>query len=318
MEKQSRVFIHIKIMKKTKHILAFVIISILFTTAYAQEFPLYTQYMYGKNMINPGYVGVDGRMSLTLIHRSQWVGVEGAPTTSNLSFQYPFEKAAIGAIISRDIDGPVSKLTAKGQFSYNLELDYFTYLSLGVDFGIYNHQFDLSKLTIRDSEDIFSEDYNSIEFNAGIGAFLYSEEWYIGLSVPNLNLQKKYKSNSAVTDKHLLHTYLMAGYNFEMGPRRIIQPSMMLRYASDLPISAELTLNMKWNETLTTGIAYRFNSAYSLLVGIDITRKLHVGYAFDWDQSRFYRSNYGSHEAFLRYYLNTQENSARYQSPRFF
>ena len=304
-------------MKITKHILFIVLLAITVNLS-AQEFPLFTQYMYGKNMINPGFVGVNGRMSLTMIHRSQWIGVEGAPTTSNISFQYPFEKAAFGAILTRDVDGPVSKLMAKGQFAYNLELDYFTYLSLGVDFGVYNHRFDLSKLKIKDSEDIFTEDYNAIDFDAGIGAFLYTDTWYVGLSVPNLNLQKKFKTNTAIIDKRILHTYLMGGYNFEMGPRKIFQPSFMVRYASDLPISAELSLNMKWNETLTTGIAYRLNSAYSLLVGIDITRKLHVGYAFDWDQSRFYRTNYGSHEAFLRYYLNTEENSARYQSPRFF
>ncbi len=317
MEKQSRLFIHTKIMKKLKYIFIFLFLSVLHSN-YAQEFPLYTQYMYGKNMINPGFVGVNGRMSLTMIHRSQWLGVEGAPTTSNISFQYPLEKAAFGMILSRDVDGPVSKLMAKGQFSYNLELDYFTYISLGVDFGVYNHSFDLSKLKIKDSEDIFSEDYNSLDFDAGIGAFLYTDTWYVGLSVPNLNLKEKFKSDNTLEDKRLLHTYLMGGYNIEIGPRRIFQPSFMLRYASNLPVSAELTLNMKWNETLTTGIAYRFNSAYSLLVGIDVTRKLHIGYAFDWDQSRFYRTNYGSHEVFLRYYLNTEENSSRYQSPRFF
>ena len=304
-------------MKTFKYILLIFILS-HFSISLAQEFPLYTQYMYGKNLINPGFVGVNGRMSLTMIHRSQWLGVDGAPTTTNLSFQYPLEKAAFGMILSRDSDGPVSKLYAKGQFAYNLELDYFTYLSLGVDFGIYNHQFDLSKLKIRDQESIFSEDYNSLDFDAGIGAFLYTDKWYVGLSIPNLNLQQKYKTNSEIQDKRLLHTYLMSGYNVELGPRRIFQPSIMIRYASDLPISAEATLNMKWNETLTTGIAYRFDSAYSLLVGIDVTRKLHLGYAFDWDSSKFYKTNYGSHEAFLRYFLNTEENSARYQSPRFF
>ena len=315
MEKQSRLFIYFKIMKKYLYIL---LLIISFNNINGQEFPLHTQYMYNKGDINPGFVGVSGRISLLLLHRSQWIGVDGAPTTSNLSFEYPFEKAAIGVEFYRDAEGPVSKIMGKAQFAYNLELDYFTFLSLGIDVGVYNNKFDPNKLKIRDPETIFEKNYNSIDFDAGVGAFLYTEDWYIGVSVPNLNLQRKYKTNLNAIDKRLIHAYLMGGYNFDVSQRSIIQPSFMIRYANQLPISAEVSLNMKWNETLTTGLAYRFNSAYSLLIGFDVTRRLHIGYAFDWDQSRFHRTNFGSHEAFLRYYLSTEENSRRFQSPRFF
>ncbi len=317
MEKQSRLFIYFKIMNKKLYI-GLLLIILVISSIQAQDFPLFTQYMYNKGGINPGYVGVDGKISVALLHRSQWVGVSGAPTTTNLSFQYPLEKAAFGIELSKDDAGPVSKIIGKFQFAYNLELDYFTFLSLGVDAGIYNHKFDLNKLLIKDSENIFSEDYNAIDFDVGLGAFLYAENWYLGISTPNLNLQKIHKNNQYEQDKRLLHAYFMGGYNFNLSKRSILQPSFLIRYSDQLPISAELSINMKWSETLTTGIAYRFNSAYSLLIGVNVTRKLHMGYAFDWDQSRFYRTNYGSHEGFIRYYLSTDENSARFQSPRFF
>jgi len=317
MEKQIRLFIYLKIMNNKLYITLLLIILTQWSIQ-AQDFPLFTQYMYNKGSINPGYVGVDGKISIAVLHRSQWIGVTGAPTTSNLAFQYPFEKAAFGVEFSKDDAGPVSKIIGKLQFAYNLELDYFTFLSLGVDAGIYNHSFDLNKLTIRDNENIFSEDYNAIDFDVGIGAFLYAENWYLGISTPNLNLQRVHPGNEYQSDKRLLTGYLMGGYNFDISQRSILQPSFLIRYSDQLPISAEMTINMKWSETLTTGLAYRFNSAYSLLIGVNVTRKLHMGYAFDWDQSRFYKTNYGSHEAFIRYYLSTDENSARFQSPRFF
>jgi len=284
-----------------------------------QDFPMHTQYMYDKASINPGFVGVKGRVSLLLMHRSQWLGVDGAPTTSNIAFEYPLEKAAFGLNMIYDNAGPLTKMTGNLQFAYNLELSYTTFLSLGVNAGVYNSEFDINKLNIRDvGEDLFVDNINQIDFNIGIGAFLYSETWYMGVSTPNLNLQKHYKDLLSQYDKRLMHLYLMSGYNIEVSRKATLQPSVMIRYIPSLPISADLSLNMRWNETLITGLAYRLDSAYSLLIGVNVSRQLHIGYAFDWDQSKLYTKDYGSHEVFLRYNISKNENSLRYQSPRFF
>ena len=285
----------------------------------AQDFPLFTQYMYNKSAINPGFVGVKGKVSLLLMHRSQWLGFEGGPMTSNLAFEYPFEKAALGVGISYDQNGPITKFTGNFQFAYNLELSYTTYLSLGVNAGIFQQQLDMDKLKIQDpTEELFTEDINVIDFNVGLGAFIYSEIWYMGISVPNLNLQRYYKDVLTQLDKRPLHAYLMGGYNIELNRDMTLQPSFLVRYADKLPISGDVSMNLQWNETLTTGLAYRIGAAYSLLVGVNVSRQLHIGYAFDWDQSKMYITNYGSHELFIRYYLSKDENSLRFQSPRFF
>ncbi len=284
----------------------------------AQDFPLHTQYMYNKATINPGALGVSGKISILLMHRSQWVNVEGAPNSSDLAFQYPFEKTAFGAGVNYDQLGPVSQITGNFQFSYNLELSFTTYLSLGINAGVYSRTVDMSKLKIQDpTESIFSKNLKSTDFNLGVGAFAYSEIWYFGVSIPNLNLQRQFNT-LPVFDKHLLQSYVMGGYNFEINRDMTLQPSFMVRYIQNLPLSADLSINMQWNESLTTGLAYRLNAAYSLLVGFNVSRQFHVGYAFDWDQNPIYKANYGSHEIFMRYNLTRDENSLRYQSPRFF
>jgi type IX secretion system PorP/SprF family membrane protein len=289
------------------------------TTVKAQDFPLHTQYMYNKATVNPGFVGVKGKMSLLLMHRSQWINLDGAPTTSDFAFELPFEKTAFGLGVNYDQLGPITHITGNFQFSYNLELSYTTFLSLGLNTGVYQRKFDIDKLKILDvDEDLFSQSQDVLDFNVGVGAFLYSESWYLGLSVPNVNMHNYYKNLTTQLDKRLLHVYFMSGYNFELNRDMTLQPSFLVRYVDKLPLSADISLNLQWNETLTTGLAYRLNSAYSLLIGVNVSRMLHVGYAFDWDQSKFYKTNYGSHEVFIRYYLQTDENSLRYQSPRFF
>ncbi len=303
-------------MKNIYLILVLSLVSLL--TIQAQDFPLHTQYMYNKAAINPAVVGVKGKISLLLMHRSQWVNVDGAPLSTDLAFQYPFEKAAFGLGLNYDQIGPITKMTGNLQFSYNLELSYTTYLSLGVNGGVYSNKLDVNKLNIYDpTEALFSNNINTVDFNVGIGAFMYSEIWYFGLSVPNLNMQKYY-NNLLQTDKHPLHAYAMGGYNIEINRNMTFQPSFLIRYVDQLPLSADLSLNLQWNESLTTGLAYRLNAAYSLLVGFNISRQLHIGYAFDWDQNPIYKVNYGSHEILIRYFLTRDENSLRFQSPRFF
>ncbi len=295
-------------------------ISIFFLTDLkAQDFPLHTQYMYNKAAINPGFVGVKGKMSVLLMHRSQWLNMDGAPTTSDFAFELPLEKAAFGLGVNYDSFGPITRFTGNLQFSYNLELSYTTFLSLGLNAGVFQNTFDIDKLKIKDpDEDLFSQNQEVLDFNVGIGAFLYTEIWYLGLSVPNMNLQKYYKDVLSQFDKRPLHAYLMGGYNIELNRDMTLQPSVLLRYADKLPVSADLSVNLQWNETLTTGLAYRLNAAYSLLIGVNVSRQLHIGYAFDWDQNKIYKVNYGSHEVFIRYYLQRDENSLRFQSPRFF
>jgi len=304
-------------MKKLYIILYISILSVFFASA--QDFPLHTQYMYNKAAINPGATGIMGKVSLLVMHRSQWLKIDGAPTTSNLSFQYPLKKAAFGLDVMYDQAGPITKTMGTLQFSYNLELSYSTFLSLGLNAGIYSNKFDIDKLLIKDvDEDLFQNNINTIDFNVGIGALLYSETWFVGLSVPNLNMQKYYSGLQSQLDKKIFQAYFLSGYNFEVSRRSTLQPSVLVRYANGLPISADFSLNMHWNETLITGLAYRLNAAYSLLLGINVSRQFQIGYSFDLDQSKIYKSNFGSHEVFLRYFLTKDENSLRYQSPRFF
>ena len=298
----------------------YIIISLISLSGLqAQDFPLHTQYMYNKAAINPAVVGVKGKIGLLLMHRQQWVNVDGAPMTSDLAFEYPFEKIAFGLGLNYDQLGPLNQYTGNFQFSYNLEMSFTTFLSLGLTAGVYNRQLNMDKLNIFDpTEEIFSKDLSTFDFNVGVGAFIYSEIWYIGLSIPNLNMQKYYP-DLQLQDKHPFHAYAMGGYNFMLNNHGMtFQPSAIVRYAYQLPVSAELSVNMQWNESLTTGLAYRLNSAYSLLVGFNVSRQLHIGYAFDWDQNPIYKVNYGSHELVLRIYLTRDENSLRFQSPRFF
>ena len=76
-------------MKKLVYILFFVIIEQI---SFAQQLPLYSQYLYNKFLINPAVAGSDGYTSLNLTARKQWVGLSGSPQTFSFGAQTRFLK----------------------------------------------------------------------------------------------------------------------------------------------------------------------------------------------------------------------------------
>ena len=63
-------------MKNILYIVFLVVIGVQ-----AQQDPQYTQYMYNMNVINPAYAGSSESVSIGAMYRSQWVGLEGSPST---------------------------------------------------------------------------------------------------------------------------------------------------------------------------------------------------------------------------------------------
>ena len=111
-------------MKKTGIITALLAL-VSFTSAHAQQDPQYTNYMYNTININPAYAGSRGALSIFGLHRSQWVGLEGAPTTNSFSVNTPIADSKVGLGVSfvNDALGVMDENTLSVDFSYTLDLN---------------------------------------------------------------------------------------------------------------------------------------------------------------------------------------------------
>lgn len=76
----------------------------------------------------------------------------------------------------------------------------------------------------------------------------------------------------------------------------------------------DLSANFMFNEKLRLGVAYRWDDAFSGLVGFQISPKLLIGYAYT--NTELQKVTSGSHELMLRYELISK--TAKLKSPRFF
>ena len=64
-----------------------IVLSFIFGATFAQQVPMYSQYMMNGFLINPSFAGRDGYTTVNLTVREQWVGMTGAPSTYAASFQ---------------------------------------------------------------------------------------------------------------------------------------------------------------------------------------------------------------------------------------
>ncbi len=67
-----------------------------FNQTFAQQDSQYTNYMYNTVNVNPAYAGSRGVMSIFGLHRTQWVGLDGAPVTNTVSLNTPINNSNFG------------------------------------------------------------------------------------------------------------------------------------------------------------------------------------------------------------------------------
>ncbi|MCK0157149.1 type IX secretion system membrane protein PorP/SprF [Cellulophaga sp. F20128] len=284
----------------------------------AQQAPQYTQYMYNTMVLNSGYTGTSGTLEATILHRSQWVGLDGSPNNQSFSIQGKAgRKVGLGLTAINDKLGASNNIQVNGNFAYELPIGYYTKLSLGINAGLDVLNIDWSKGSYADDMDpVFSDNAKTVRPILGAGAFLYSNNWYFGLSTNNLfNSQLYDKDDEVVTDRKS-QFYLMGGYVFDLSRTLKFKPAFLTKHVAGAPMTVDVSGNFLLNEKLSLGVAYRYNDAVSALAGFYIVRELFVGYAYDYSLTDLGDYNNGSHEIILKY--NVFGTKRRALSPRFF
>ncbi len=307
-------------MTKTRIITALLAL-VSFTSAHAQQDPQYTNYMYNTININPAYAGSRGALSIFGLHRSQWVGLEGAPTTNSFSVNTPIADSKVGLGVSfvNDALGVMDENTLSVDFSYTLDLNNRgSKLSFGLkgSANLLNVAYsDLNKYNPNDPQ-ILNDVSNEFTPNIGAGIYWHTEKSYVGFSVPSFLESTRYDNYIQSTMQQKMHYYLMGGHVFEINPTLKFKPAFLLKAVEGAPLQADITGNFLIHDKFTIGGAYRWDAAWSALVGFQVTDGMFIGYSYDSDIKALRNYNNGSHEIFVRFELFNKYR--RVNSPRFF
>lgn len=301
------------------------LITLLLSIAsYGQQDAQYTQYMYNTILVNPAYAGSRQAMSIFALHRTQWVGIEGAPVTNSFSINTPISESKVGLGLSfvNDQIGPSDENNIAIDFSYTIPASEKYKMSFGIKASANLLNVDFTKLDQYPGDPIFEQNIdNKFSPNIGVGFYLHSDKGYLGLSAPNL-IETEHFDGSATSSStsHIatekINYYLIAGYVFDMSPSLKFKPSLQTKYVQGAPLQVDLSANFMIEEKFVAGLAYRWSAAMSAMVGFQVSDSFFVGYAYDFDTTDLADYNSGSHEIFLRYELFNKFD--KIISPRFF
>jgi type IX secretion system PorP/SprF family membrane protein len=296
----------------------FFVLILTYSVSFAQQDAQFTQYMYNTININPAYAGSREVMSIFGLHRTQWVGLDGAPVTNALSLNTPINNSKFGIGLSaiNDRIGPTVENTLSVDVSYTVQTSETYKLSFGVKGTGNFFNLDASQLNPLVDNDPSLVNYNKFTPNIGAGVYFHSDKSYIGVSVPNFIQSNRYNSDNVAIIKERINYYFIAGYVFDLNPNIKFKPALLSKLITGSPLQVDVTGNFMFYEKFVIGAAYRWDAAISALAGFQITDGLYVGYGYDMETTKLRKYNSGSHEVFLRYELFNNNN--KILSPRFF
>ena len=319
-------------------------------TSFAQQDAMFTKYMFNSLIFNPGYAGSRDHMYVGLLHRSQWLGFDGAPTTQTLTAHTPLknERVGVGMSLINDEIGPTNTIGANLSYAYRIPVGEKSKISVGLQAGIEQYTAKWTELDIEDPDAVFGQNLNQLLPNFGVGVYFYNKHFYAGASVPHLvenDLRENVDPDApAFFARQVRHYYFTTGTAIPLrGDDLIFKPSILVKAVGLLksqsklaefrdigaPVEIDIDLSLLFYETLWVGAAIRtatseitgsagtssFDSA-DIWASYFLSNGLRIGAAFDYPLSKINTVTAGSVELMLGYEFNYKEN--KIATPRYF
>ena len=281
-----------------------VVLVALISGVSAQQDPQFSQNMFTKQIVNPGYAGSNDAICGTLLYRDQWDGFPGDPKTLLFSADAQIDEISggVGLNIMSDQLGLQKQLDIKVGYAYRMALGDGK-LGIGADIGfvqnsltgvfLYNDPHDPSIPAQAGMP--FSYSGTAPDFDFGV--YYNTTDYYVGLSTTHLAASSIKYGN--VTSSLAHHYYFMGGYKFPVSEMIELEPSTLIK--SDAS-STQLDINLRaiYNNTFWSGLSYRLQDAIVVMVGFQ-KDGFKVGYSYDLTTSDIKSYSRGSHEIMLSY-----------------
>ena len=249
--------------------------------AFSQQDPQFSQNMFNKLANNPGYAGSNQAICATALHRSQWMGFEGAPTTLNLSVDagIPAIHGGVGLNIVKDDIAAFSNLGLQLTYAYRTDLGNGQ-MGAGLSLGMFQSGADGGWFDPAEAGDavIPTGDVKGSAMDFGFGVYYNTQDVYIGLSTSHFTEPTIEWSNSQM--ELARHYFLIAGYAHELNPIFTLNPSIYLK-SDGASSQLDVNTNVLYNNKLWGGVSYRLDEGLIALLGMHINDDLKFGIAYD-------------------------------------
>jgi len=274
----------------------------------AQENPIFSQYFINELAYNPAVAGSKSYNPFVIITRQQWLGFEGAPFTTNISYHGALNnRSAMGGSLYYDQTGEASSSTFRVDYAYHVPLDYdMMNLSFGIGAKAIYYTLDLEAGNLPLGEDpAFSASaYDRFLADASSGLYLYGRNFYVGYSVLNM-LQSNFNKEvgDGFSTNYLHRNYMgMLGYRYLYNRDIHFEPSMLIRKTENTKSQYDFSGRVFFRDAFWTGLSVRTNGSMSAVVGFK-AGNMHIAYAYDHYFKEINTYQNGTHELSISFKL---------------
>ena len=302
-----------------KKIYLILIVVALVSSAYAQQDLMVSQYTFNHVFLNPAATGINSYYNATLMYRNQWVKFEGAPISQFLSIDGPVisDKMGLGLLVQREQIGVNRQTDILGNYSYIIDMDKIK-LSMGLRAGMTIFEANYLDHKAWDTDDeLLQANTKSYLPNVGFGVFLKHEKYYAGVSIPhilNYDPQTSLTLDFKNSNQLVRHYYVTGGYRFQLSDGIVMEPDMLIKYATWAPVQLDANLLFEYKQVFTIGGGYRTGDSFIALTKFQISNKFQLGYSFDITMTDLKDYSKGSHEIMLNYIFGKEVKN----TPSFF
>lgn len=299
-------------------VLVMILLVFITGSSMAQQKVQFTQYMFNGLVINPAYAGAEEALSLTFIQRSQWTGIENAPNTQTFSGHTLFKNkhVGLGLTLINDKIGVHRNFNASANYAYHVKIKEETYLSFGLQGGVHSRKSDYTSLlgTVSNDPKLYNPYISHTFFDVGMGVYLRSNRFHLGVSAPELIPEKISINDTLSIRMSKVNYFVFSKYRATLTENIDLEPSLMIKYFSGVPLSFDLNMNLIFRKVLTIGASYRKRESIDFLLKCQVTPQLQFGYAYDYPIGDIARLTNGSHEIMVNYLFKYVQS--RVTSPR--
>lgn len=276
---------------------------LFYVKGFTQTDPLYNQYLFNQNMINPAYTGTYAIFNGTIMTRAQWAGIKGSPLTTTVSASTSFlrEHLGTGILIVNDRIGINNNSDVQGAVSYKLKFLH-SGLSFGMQGGVVTYQYNYNQLNLEPNanDPLLTQQQrpNFTKPTVGAGLFYRADRFYLGASIPRL-MNVSVQDGNASTTIYKRQLYLSGGVLFDQFEAIKLKTSLLVKVLDKNQSYFDFNTSVLLAETIWAGVSVRNFKTIGANGILEISNKFRVGYYYEFPSKTLLGSTFGTHEFML-------------------
>jgi type IX secretion system PorP/SprF family membrane protein len=297
-----------------RHVIIALVFSFICNNLRAQDQTNFTQFYLNPYILNSSFAGIDGKTSLSLIYRKQWINIDGGPVIANFSLHTPINtRLSTGLSVTNDKRGLLSNTSLLLTFGYSIPIHQFSFVRFGISAGGAWNTVDMAKLKDLNDKALGNILGSNASLMGNAGVSYHNKGFTIGVSIPSI-FAPSFVSKDAfsITKVSAFQSIILHASNrfYFNNDKHVFEPYVVYRLNSELPSQFEVAGIVHLNHTIYVGSSFKQDFGISALGGIKLKNMVAIGGSYSLKNAGENQLNSPTFEVSINYLLGQHKKGA--------